>query len=77
MVIWHWTYGKGPLSERRNPLQPLNGLLFPISSKGFLYTPSHSYGALAGTRTSLIGPDLMTYLTMSYIWLPALRGALW
>ena len=39
-------YGKGPLSERRFPLAP-------ISSKDS-YT---SRGALAGTRTSSIGPQ--------------------
>ena len=27
-------YGRGPLSERENPLPPQLGLLFPISSKG-------------------------------------------
>ena len=54
-------------SERGNPLPP-HGLLFPISSKGFLYAPSHrqdstyhglcytSRGALAGTRNSSMGP---------------------
>ena len=53
-------------SERGNPLPP-HGLLFPISSKGFLlYAPSHrqdntyhgvcytSRGALAGTRNSSV-----------------------
>ena len=50
-------------SERGNPLPP-HRLLFPISSKGYLYAPSHrqdstyhglcytSRGALAGTRNS-------------------------
>ena len=54
-------------SERGNPLPP-HGLLFPISSKGFVYAPSHrhdstyhnlcytSHGALAGTRKSWMGP---------------------
>ena len=54
-------------SERGNPLPP-HGLLFPISSKFFLYAPSHrqdniyhslcytSRGALAGTRNSSMGP---------------------
>ena len=54
-------------SERGNPLWP-HGLLFPISSKGSLYTPSHrhdntyhslcytSRGALAGTRNRSMGP---------------------
>ena len=49
-------------SERENPLPP-HGLLFPISSKGFLYASSHrednayddlcytSRGALAETRS--------------------------
>ena len=55
-------------SERGNPLPPLHGLLFPISSKGFLYASSHrqddtyhglcytSRGALAGMRNSSMGP---------------------
>ena len=55
-------------SERGNPLPP-HGLLFPISSKVFLYAPSHrqdstyhglcytSRGALAGTRNSDIVKD--------------------
>ena len=31
-------------SERGNPLRPLNGLLFPIISKGFIiYVPSHRH----------------------------------
>ena len=50
-------------SKRGNPLPP-HGLLFPISSNGFLYASSHrqdstyldlsytSRGALAGTRNS-------------------------
>ena len=54
-------------SERGNPLPP-HGLLFPFSSKGFLYAISHredstylglyytSRGALAGTRNSSMGP---------------------
>ena len=54
-------------SERGNPLPP-HGLLFLISSKVFLYAPSHrqdntyhslcytSHGALAGTRNSSMGP---------------------
>ena len=36
-VIWRRTYDKRPLSEIikiKNPLLPLYGLLFPISSKG-------------------------------------------
>ena len=53
-------------SERGNPLLS-HGLLFPISSKGILYAPSHrqdstyhdlcytSRGALAGTRNSSMG----------------------
>ena len=53
-------------SERGNPLPP-HGLLFPISSKVFLYASSHrqdntyhrlfytSRGALAGTRNSSLG----------------------
>ena len=35
LVIWVWTYGKGSLSTRRNPLQPPYGLYVPISSKSF------------------------------------------
>ena len=54
-------------SERGNPLPP-HRLLFPISSKVFLYASSHrqdntyhglcytSRGALAGTRHSSMGP---------------------
>ena len=35
MVIWHWTYGKGPFNSKRGNLLPqLQGLLFLISSKG-------------------------------------------
>ena len=77
MVIWYWTYGKGPFK-----LLPLHGLLFLISSKvGFFsYAPSHredstyhslwySHVALAGTRNSLMGPpwgiDPTTPHTMS------------
>ena len=46
-------------SERGNPLPPLHGLLFPISSKGSFNAPYHglcytSRGALAGTRNSSI-----------------------
>ena len=53
-VIRLQTYGKGPLSEKRNPLSQLRGLQF--NSKGsFIYTPSNSRcytncGALVGTR---------------------------
>ena len=55
-------------SERGNPLPP-HGLLFPFSSKGFLYAPSHrqditnhnlcytSRGALAGKRNRSRGPS--------------------
>ena len=53
-------------SEIGNPLPPLHGLLFSISSKGLLYAPSHrqdniylcytSCGALVGTRNSSMGP---------------------
>ena len=32
-VIWRRKYGKGPLSEKGNPLAP-HVLLFPINSKG-------------------------------------------
>ena len=63
-VIWRRTHGKGPLSERGNPLPP-HGLLFPISSKGSFIctTPQTEYndlchtscGALAGTRNSSMG----------------------
>ena len=54
-------------SERGNPLPP-HGLLFPISSKGYLCASSHrqdkkyhslcytSHGALAGTRNRSMGP---------------------
>ena len=54
-------------SEKGNPLPP-HRLLFPISSKGYLYAPSHrqdstyhslcytSRGALAGTRNSSMAP---------------------
>ena len=50
-------------SEKGNPLPP-HRLLFPVSSKGFLYAPSHRQdstyhglcGALAGTRNSSMGP---------------------
>ena len=54
-------------SKRGNLLPPHHGLLFPISSKGYLYSPSHrqastynglcytSYGALAGMRNSSVG----------------------
>ena len=35
MVIWQQIYGKRPLSEGRNPLPPLHGVLFSISSKGY------------------------------------------
>ena len=61
-------------SERRNLLLPLHGLLFLISSKGFLYAPSHRHDstyhnlyfpALAGTRNSSVDPpweiDPMTH----------------
>ena len=63
MVIWGQTYGKGPLSERGNPLL-LHGLLFMISSRVLLYASLHrqnntyyglcytSRGALAGMRNS-------------------------
>ena len=37
MVILPATCRKGTLSERGNPLPPLNGLLIPISSKFFFY----------------------------------------
>ena len=64
-------YGDHSDSERGNPLPP-HGLLFPISSKGSLYAPSHtqdstyhglcctSRGALAGTRNSPMGPPCRT-----------------
>ena len=54
-------------SERGNPLLP-HGLLFSISSKVFLYTPSHredstyhslrytSCGVLTGTKNSSVDP---------------------
>ena len=67
-------------SEKGNPLLPLHGLLFSISSKGLLYAPFHrqdntyhslcytSRGALAGTRNSSVdlpwGIDPRTYCTM-------------
>ena len=67
-------------SERGSPLPP-HRLLFPISSKVFLYAPSHrqdntyhglcytSRGALAGTRNSWMGQpwriDPTTHRTMS------------
>ena len=53
-------------NERGNPLSPLDGLLFPISSKGFCYAPSHTHdstyhslcytsrGALAGMRNQVL-----------------------
>ena len=62
--IWLRTFSD---SEKGNPLPP-HRLLFPINSKGFLYAPSHredstyhglcytSRGALAGTRSSSMGP---------------------
>ena len=55
--------------ERRNPLLPLHGLLFPIAARVFLYASSHrqgsayyspcctSCGALAGTRNSSMDPS--------------------
>ena len=35
-VIWRHTYGEEPFRyQEKNPLPPLHGLLFPISSKAF------------------------------------------
>ena len=40
-TFYLWLYGRGHMvedhsdSERGNPLPPLHGLLFPISSKGY------------------------------------------
>ena len=33
-TFYLWVYGVGPLGKKRNPLPPLHGLLFMISSKG-------------------------------------------
>ena len=85
-TFYLWLYGIRHLvkdhsdSERGNPLLP-HGLLFPIRSKGSLYSSSRrqdntyhslcytSCGALAGTRNSSMGPpwriDLTTHRTMS------------
>ena len=53
-------------NERGNPLSPLHGLLFPISSNVFCYAPSHtqdsiyhghcytSRGAPAGTSNQVL-----------------------
>ena len=53
-----WTYSKGPLRKKGNPLLPLHRILFQISSKGFLYAPptdriAHTT-AFAGMRNSLV-----------------------
>ena len=45
-VIWRWTFGKGPLGERGNPLPPLHALL---ANTAFVT-------ALAGMRNGSIGP---------------------
>ena len=67
-------------SERGNPLPP-HRLLFPISSKGFLYASSHrqdntyhslcytSRGALAETRNSSMGPPHVLRLTYMSIFM--------
>ena len=34
-VIWHWTYGKGPLSKRGNPLPPAERVAH-VAAAGFL-----------------------------------------
>ena len=68
-------------SKRGNPLPPLHELLFPISSKGTFYAPSHRQdstyhghcytrcGAVSGMRNNLDSPpwriDLMTCYTIS------------
>ena len=77
-VIWHWTYGKRPLSERGNHLLTLHGLLFfQLAARVLLYAPSHrqyetyhslcytSCGELAGTRKRSWGIDPMTHCNMS------------
>ena len=70
-VIWRRKYGKDHSDSERGNLLPPYGLLFPISSKGFLYASSHrqdntyhslcytSRGALAGTRFSSMGPPMI------------------
>ena len=79
--LWRWTFGKRSLSEKRNPLPPLHGLLF-FWFADLLYAQSyrqdntfHSFcytscGTLAGMRNSSVGPpwgiDLMTHITMSW-----------
>ena len=73
-LIWLGLFGIGHMVkdhsyiETGNPLPPLYGLLFPISSKGSIMciTPRQdstyhdvcytSHGALAGTRNSSMGP---------------------
>ena len=81
-VIWRRTYGKELFRyESWNSLPPLQRLLVSISSKVFLYAPSHrqdctyhglcytSRVALAETRNSSMGPpwwiDPTTYRAMS------------
>ena len=65
MHLTHFIYGY--MVKRENPLPPLHGIFFFISSKGyFIYTipQDSSYqdlcytsrGALAGTRNSSMGP---------------------
>ena len=57
-AIWRQTHGREPLSsEKRSPLPPLQGLLFPISRTFYFYAPSYSRGVLAGTRISAMGPQ--------------------
>ena len=41
MVIWDWTYGKGPFSERGNPLLPLIGYPFRLAPWDFVYALSN------------------------------------
>ena len=78
MLIWHWTYGKGPLNKRGNLLLPLHQLLlaarfFFICAIPQTWWYHHlcytSHGALAGTRNSSMGQpwgiDPMTHRTMS------------
>ena len=73
MVIWHQTYGKGPLSQwERKPAAITRLLLYASSHRqnniyhGLCYS---SHIALAGMRNSSMGPswrtDLMIHHTMS------------
>ena len=82
---------KGHSDSERGHLLSLHGLLFPLSSKGYLYASSHrqdntyhglfytSRGALAGTRNSFVEPpwriDPTTHHTMSECFLKFYQGA--